>query len=395
MSVSIDGGKVLAVLSVIALLTSVVPAVAADTVKADHRGLSYRSPNGDLRLSFGGRLHYDAAWFDQDVTPISDNADIRRLRLALSGRLGDDFSFKAENDVGGTSTGWKNLWLAYGGIKHVRLSAGNMIAPLSMEEQQSSNTLPLIERSLMSALTPSFLTGVQGRYAHDGWTASLGYFTDPIDDQFGQNNASGQGPLARISFAPLNRRYRTLHFGASFQQRSLDAGSELRLRTRPESGVADATLLDSGRMLNADSFVTYGLEGLWRYRSLWAQAEYVHLDVNRRAATDVQFAGGYVQAGYVLTGEKRRYSSSSGLLGALRPKSRWGALELVARYSQLDLDDADISGGKGRNYSAGLNWYLSRNLGLSANYTRALLRPNRRGVDESVNVYQLRASLYF
>ncbi|PIQ36554.1 MAG: hypothetical protein COW59_11905 [Lysobacterales bacterium CG17_big_fil_post_rev_8_21_14_2_50_64_11] len=389
-------GKTLLIAALaLAVLGSPLPAAAGDALKADHRGLRYRSPQGDVRLAFGGRVHYDAAWFDDDVTPISDDADFRRLRLALSGRIGDDFSFKAENDIGGTSRGWKNLWLAYGGIKHLRLTAGNLVAPLSMEQQQSSNTLPLMERSLMSALTPGFLAGVQGRYSRAAWTVSLGYFTDPIDDVFGQNNASGHGPVARLTFAPIERRFRTLHFGVSLQQRSLDAGSQLRLRTRPESGLADAALLNSGAMRNADSFVAYGLEGLWRYRSLWAQAEYVHMDVDRHAAGNVQFAGSYLQAGYVLTGEKRRYARASGLLGGLRPDSRWGALELVTRYSMLDLRDADISGGKGRDYSVGLNWYLNRNIGLSANYVRALLRPNRGGVDESVNVYQLRASVYF
>lgn len=395
MTLRFDSGKTLVAMMMGVLLVGSLRVAAADAITVDHRGLSYRSEQGELRLKFGGRLHYDAAWFDDDLTPITDNADVRRLRLALSGQLGDDFSFKAENDVGGTSQGWKNLWLAYDGIKHVRVAAGNMIAPLSAEQMQSSNTLPMMERSLMSALAPSFLTGVQGRYSRGAWSASVGYFTDPLDDVFGSNNASGQGPVARLTFAPQDRRYRTLMLGVSLQQRSLDAGSVLRLRTRPESGVADVALLDSGAMLNADSFVAYGLQGLWRYRSLWAQAEYERMDVKRRAAGDVQFDGGYVQLGYVLTGEKRAYLRSSGLLGSLRPKSRWGALEAVVRYSTLDLQDADISGGKGRNYSAGVNWYLNRNFGLSANYSRALLRPNRLGVDESVNVYQVRASVYF
>jgi phosphate-selective porin OprO/OprP len=368
---------------------------AAETLRAGSQGLRYRSDDGAVRLKLGGRLHYDTAWYDDDLTPIADNADVRRLRLELSGRVGDDWSFKIDRDVGGTSRGWKNVWLAWSGIDHLRLSAGNQIAPFGVEQLQSSNSTLLMERSLMSALTPSFLKGVQARYALGDWTATAGYFGDPLGDEFGQNNASGQGPLGRLTFAPQHRRYRTLHLGASIQQRSLDAGSEFRLRTRPESGVADAVLLDTGRIVDADEFVAYGAEGIWRYRGWSAQAEYVRMDLQRHVGSDLRFDGGYAQLGYVLTGESRRYSRASGTLGGIRPRHDWGALEVALRYSQLDLQDGNVSGGVGRNLGAGLNWYLNRNVALSANFIRARARPNRRGDDETANVLQLRAQIHF
>jgi len=370
-------------------------AMAAQTWRAGAQGLRFRSDDGAVRLALGGRLHFDAAWYDDDLTPISDNADIRRLRVDLSGRLGEDFSFKFDRDVGGTSRGWKNVWLAWNGIEHVRLSAGNQIAPFGLEQMQSSNDLLLMERSLMSALTPAFLKGVQARYARGDWTATAGYFQDPLGNEFGQNNAAGHGPLARLTFAPVHRRLRTLQLGASIQQRSLDAGSGFRLRTRPESGIADAVLLDTNPIADADSFVAYGAESIWRYRGWSAQAEYVRMDLQRNLGRDLRFDGGYAQIGYVLTGESRSYSRGAATLGGVRPRHAWGALELALRYSQLDLQDADVGGGIGRDLGAGLNWYLNRNVALSANYIRARARPNRQGDEETANVLQLRAQIHF
>lgn len=59
----------------------------------------------------------------------------------------------------------------------------------------------------------------------------------------------------------------------------------------------------------------------------------------------------------------------------------WGAFEAVARIGQLDIDDdafvgsttrfanPQASASKAKNYVAGLNWYLNKNVKLSASYS--------------------------
>lgn len=379
----------------VAVGLSLAPPPAHADLRADSNGLRWRSNDHDMQLRLGGRLHYDAASFDSDLTPISDNGDIRRFRYDLSGRLGDDWSFKIERDDAGTAQGWKSTWLAWRGIKHLRLSVGNQVAPFGNEQLQSSNNLLFMERSLASALSPNFLKGVQGRYTRSAWTATLGYFTDPMGNEFGQNNAAGQGPIARLTFAPQQRRYRTTQVGVSFQHRSLDAGSEFRLRARPESGLADAVLLDTGRIADADGYTSIAGEALWRYRRWSAQGEYLITHLTRNVGQSVDFDGGYVQIGYVLTGESRRYSRALGTFGGLRPRGPYGAFELAIRYSDLDLSDRDIRGGRGHDLGIGLNWTLTRNLGFSINYIRAWAEPNRRAANEVTDIVQLRASVHF
>jgi phosphate-selective porin OprO/OprP len=55
----------------------------------------------------------------------------------------------------------------------------------------------------------------------------------------------------------------------------------------------------------------------------------------------------------------------------------WGALELVARYSELSIDDDAFSAGllsinasarKAQDVGVGVNWYLNRNVKLQVNY---------------------------
>jgi phosphate-selective porin OprO and OprP len=71
------------------------------------------------------------------------------------------------------------------------------------------------------------------------------------------------------------------------------------------------------------------------------------------------FSGFYVTGSYVITGENRPYDRKAAFARRIIPKSRWGAVEVVGRYSHLDLDDKSVKGGYLKKYYAGLNWWIS------------------------------------
>jgi len=125
------------------------------------------------------------------------------------------------------------------------------------------------------------------------------------------------------------------------------------------------------------------------------------------------FSGWYVEGSWIITGETKAYSPSAinnevgGFNGPVpsRPFSfsgdSWGAFELVARYSNTDLNWhtnqaastsqlAGVLGGQEQVIALGLNWYLNRNVRIMIDDniikvkkgTAAL--PNRDGQDINV-----------
>ncbi|MGI9592632.1 MAG: porin [Myxococcota bacterium] len=112
------------------------------------------------------------------------------------------------------------------------------------------------------------------------------------------------------------------------------------------------------------------------------QTEYTNSWVQgARGQRDLHFWGLYAYASYFLTGEHRPYELGKGRFGRLKPKKNfnpfkggWGAWEIAARYSYLDLDDRNIRGGTLWDVTAALNWYLYPNFRWMLNYVHGDVR---------------------
>jgi len=116
------------------------------------------------------------------------------------------------------------------------------------------------------------------------------------------------------------------------------------------------------------------------YGPFSVQGEYMMADVDGKdGSSSPTFDGFYIQGSYFLTGEHRKYSTSNGAFNRGKPKENFafgkgpGAWEVAARYSQIDLSDSGISGGKLKDITVGLNWYLNPNMRLMWNYVRSKL----------------------
>ena len=96
---------------------------------------------------------------------------------------------------------------------------------------------------------------------------------------------------------------------------------------RPELRVSDVSWISasSQSIFAQDEAYAYGLEAAAKYRNFWLNGEvnFFGMDQRRDPAgggadgPDVDFLGYYVQGGWIITGETKRYSMSKAALNAL------------------------------------------------------------------------------
>ncbi len=108
------------------------------------------------------------------------------------------------------------------------------------------------------------------------------------------------------------------------------------------------------------------------------------------------FTGCYVTGSWALTGEMRGYNRKSGIFNPL-PVAKsvyqggWGAWEVAARWSDIDLTDGFVDGGEMQILSLGLNWWLSPFFNVNFNYRWITL--DRFGVEGDSNGFVSRVTL--
>jgi phosphate-selective porin OprO/OprP len=142
---------------------------------------------------------------------------------------------------------------------------------------------------------------------------------------------------------------------------------------------------------------------VWGPLSLQGECFYSAVDSN--TAGDPNFSGYYALISYFLTGEYRPYNAKMGSFGRLKPKNdydlsngSYGAWELAARYSSIDLNDAGIQGGEVADFTLGINWYLNPNSRVTLNWVHAEIEDRTQGVtigDGSADIVQSRFQVDF
>jgi phosphate-selective porin OprO/OprP len=135
--------------------------------------------------------------------------------------------------------------------------------------------------------------------------------------------------------------------------------------------------LDTGSFA-ADASQTLNLEFTWMDGPLWLASEYTTTRVDAPASGDPRFSGYHVALNYFITGEHRGYNHRTGTVRRITPMldfsdGGWGALELSARYSTLDLDSGTIEGGEMSIVSFGFVWHPRYDLQFHAQWSRAHL----------------------
>ena len=334
----------------------------------------------------------DYTWFDQDEVSLEqvgeqeDTADLRAARLGLNvrskGNVAWVFTFTV--DYQEKRTREEAHWQFYDlkldiPVGPVNFTVGKQKEPFSFEMVGLFPTLPQQER----ILSPFFVTrnvGLQasGQLAGDRMTWAAGAFNDWLEaDASLSRNATDFAArvtgLARVS--PDNHSY--LHLGLGLRHVGSDDGM-MRFSGRPESNVADK-YVDTGSF-PADHAEQLSLEAVWQRGPFALFAEHVDAWVDAPETGDPHFTGKYATVSWVVTGESRPYARALGQAGGILPTRRFGAVELVLRYSHVNLTDDLIDGGALDKWSFGANWWLSPQWKLGLSYGDAELdKYGRRG----------------
>jgi len=334
-------------------------------------GLEVATYDGEFSFQLGGRIMVDGAYYDEDLNELGSGTELRRARIDLEGTMFGDWGYEFGVDFSDKDADIKDAYISYMGFDPWYFQVGQFKEPFSLEELTSSRYISFMERALPNELAPGRHIGIGARRHWDNWTAAAGVFGEAFDDDADDEGNEGWALTGRLTYAPWHDDLRALHLGGALSRRWTDDDDTVKYSTRPESHITDVKYLNTGKIKNTDSVDRLGLEAAWVTGPWSLQGEYIISDLNRSGGfDDPRFHGWYVYGSWFPTGESRNYKFKKGSFGRVKPQSRYGAWELVARFSSMDLDDADITGGREQNWTLGANWYINPHLRLMANYTR-------------------------
>ncbi|TNJ33657.1 porin [Arenimonas terrae] len=367
-----------------------VRATTAPVVAVGDKGLSVKTPKGDYEIRLRGLVQADHRAFLGNESPaFNDGFLFRRIRPTLEGNLGPLIAFRLTPELAGDSA---TLVDAYVDVKfdpRYTLRVGKLKGPVGLERLQSGGATALIERGFPTELAPNRDLGVQlqGELARGTVTYAAGVFNGapdgrdaPTTDPDGELEFAG-----RLFFEPWKNEANALSglgFGLAGSVGDKDGGGNSflpRYRTPGQNVFFNyrAAVLADGRHTRISPQA-------WFYRNAFGlQAEAIRSEQEVSIGgvrSDLAHDAWQLTTSWVLTGEDAGYR---GVVKPNRPFTGggegWGAFELVARYGELDVDDdafglyadPNLSASRSRAWGLGLNWYLTSNLKLVLNHTRA------------------------
>lgn len=372
------------------------------------------SPDGRFTFAVRAIAQYDTALYTQGGSAVqlaaangpdlSSGANFRRAQLGITGKLFNDWSYYFNYDFagsGGTETPGhiQQAWVQYDGLAPFALRVGAFTPSANLEDNTGAADTIFLERNAPSEISRS-VAGGDGRdaigiiYTGDRVYGALTYTGNKVQDSGSFDEQ--QALVGRLSYLALADDNTKVVISASgthvFRIADTAAGNfaprTITLSAPPELTVDNtgAKLVSSGA-INAESVWLWGLESGVQYQNLYAQAGYFDYGVDLRGTPGAYgFKGWYAQASWVLTGESRVYSTTSGAFTNPKPRIPFslsggglGAWEAAVRFSDLDLNDnagslgaalpaGGIRGGDQRIWTAGLNWYPNTALKFQVQY---------------------------
>jgi phosphate-selective porin OprO and OprP len=380
------------------------------------KGPAFTTADGQTSIQLASRMQFDVGDY-VNVKPqskfsspanLTSGVNARRARIGILGKFYGDWDYALIYDFGGSAdslvnsgantSGIENAYITYTGFRPLVIDAGYQNVPWTLDEATSSTDILFLERASPAAVAfniagGDFRSAVDVRYVKDRYFAGL-WATGPVSGQ--PHNVGEQfGALGRFSVQALQSGDASLHLGVDVESLlkapNVNGLRTLTLSDRPELRIDPTVVLNTGALINVRNSEVYGGELAASYQNLFFQSEYYHFIVQRDALPTLNFDGGYAEASWVLTGEQHTYVPATGAYSGILPNrpmsltgAGWGAFEVAARYSVIDLNDRftpgvaatatqGVAGGKQTIYTLGFNWYVDSYVRFSLNYLHGII----------------------
>jgi phosphate-selective porin OprO/OprP len=356
-------------------------------------------PNGDERRGTVAGLNFgNLGW----------NTRARRLTIGADGTIPGGFRYSVEFNFAQGQVDFEDVLLAYD-FKNSPLTAqvGYFYPFSSLETMTSSKYTSFMERAgITDAFSHNRRIGaalVANDKTADKWTAQAGIFSEEMNTN--DFNRTGWVFAARGVFSPTLGTTR-LHLGANFEHRDNRREAQSRnYQLRPMTQLTDQRFISTGALsATGDNIVGVEAAAIFKQfhvageaQKVWVHGTYTPaeqaaklLDPESNTTPNgtalngnPSFWGGYLEAGFYLTGETRAYKGGSfNRVKVLKPFNQggWGAIQLNGRVDYVDLsDDVDggssslaapfyVNGGKQIAYQASIIWNPTDYTRLMAQY---------------------------
>ena len=364
------------------------------------------TPDGRLSLAIGAQVQFDMGTYYQNPNKntqfpnLNTGVNLRRGRIYFVGKY-DDFTLNITPDFGGSPDGVNTFTTLYEanvnftGFQPVIATVGYFKPWFSLYDSQNTNDFLLMERPSVIEIARNVAAGDArasggAKAATDQFFVS-GYLTGaPYGAQSAALlNGEQIGMVGRLAGRPYYDKDWNVHLDLSGEyvvHPNINASGTpgvsrtiFDLQDRPELRIDMDRLISTGN-LSISNLNVYGGEAGINWRNLLVQGGYYHIGETQSKlpgapAPDLNFNGGYVEAGWVVTGEPIRYAVGSAAFA--RPKvdnpftideRGIGAWELSARWSVMNLNSnvtpgvpqsvtGGVYGGFQQIFGAALSWY--------------------------------------
>jgi phosphate-selective porin OprO and OprP len=327
-------------------------------------GFFVQSADGDYRLNLGTLVQTDGRFSLDDPPPVFNTFAIRKARVIVAGRAAKYFDYRVMPDFGNGSPLIFDAYFDLKFSKRLRVRVGKDKTPIGYELLVGDTSLLFPERSLASSLVPRRDVGfqAQGDLAGGGVSYAGGVFSgipDGVNSSSDLDTNNAKDVAGRIVFHL--QRGLGVHVGGST---GLENGAVPSFKTSiGQTWFAyEASVTAAGRRDRVAPALFY------YHGPVGAFAEYVRSTqaVAHAAGTaSIRNSAWNVTASYLVT---RDTTSERGVdpVNPFDPNAgKWGALQLVARYSELAVDRRAFNEGFGaqgtsrraHQYTVGVNWY--------------------------------------